>query len=150
MSACRQTFNLMFCVATHKATCRTQLIPSFSCGSRSMNTLVSQVLPPSLFLAGNCNGYDLSAGSPPCPTAACWWWEQVCTRVPGWECTQQEEGNGKQLKLSGERSGCARESLNQPLEGNQETDFLDKAGLWIRGQRKAPTIASPSSKVNFH
>lgn len=40
--------------------------------------------------------------------------------VPGWECTQEEEGNGKQLKLAGGRSVYARKILNQLLEGNQK------------------------------
>lgn len=45
---------------------------------------------------------------------------------------------------------CVRESLNQPLEGNQKgAGFPGEAGLWSRGQRKAPASASPSSKVTF-
>lgn len=72
--------------------------------------IFSQVLPSFLFLAGSCNGYDLCTGSPPCPAAACWWWEQVCW-VPGWEGTQQEEGNGKQLMLAGERRVCVQERV---------------------------------------
>lgn len=141
----------MFCVAAHKATWRTQFIPSFTCGSRRMNTLVSHVLPPSLVLAGSCNGCDLCAGS---PSLSHCFLLVVGTGVLG-TCLGMYTAGGRKWKAAEagwrEKCVCKRESLNQLLEGNQKGRQISwtRQGCGSEGKERLQRLQVLPQKVPF-